>query len=552
MEDNFKLMRRRTSDLLQSAKDNMPSKFPQMPSKMPQMPNVSFPKFGSGKEPGTTGTWERVSIPPVPRSSHSLNIIAGSAYIFGGELDPRKPVDNDMHVITLPWSSAGADSYKIKAKGALPEEVRQPPAEPVPESTEYKGKEKDLDEVDLKEEPMTENKGKGKEKATEEPQPGPVPEPRVGHATASIGSRIFMFGGRGGPDMKPLEENGRVWVFDTRANTWSYLDPVPAVQGGALIPHPAARSYHCATSSDRPQDFAKPAPRPPQNWRQRFVGDTSKTGIPQDPIVGNVAEDAVDQESVGYGTFFVHAGCLSSGDRTNDLWAFDVRSRTWNELPSAPGPARGGTAICISKSRLFRFGGYDGQTEVGGQLDFIHLEVETFNDNVSKGEIAIRARGTWQSIQQNNIDASSTEIPIEANHQWPSPRSVASFEALTIGGGREFLVLAMGEGSPSSEGHAGAGKFHSDVWTFQVPPLGMTPASLTSAMWRAAGKKTGEGKWTRVTTGPYDEDQFDEPEPRGWLASAVMSDLEESAIMIYGGLSEGNDRLGDGWILRLE
>lgn len=552
MEDNFKLMRRRTSDLLQSAKGSMPSKFPQMPSKMPQMPKVSLPKFGSGREPGSTGTWERISIPPVPRSSHSLNIVAGSAYIFGGEIDPRQPVDNDMHVITLPWSSAGADSYTIKAKGALPEEVRQPPAEPQEESTEYKGREKDLDEVDLKEGEPKEDKGKGKEKATEEPQPGPVPEPRVGHATASIGTRIFMFGGRGGPEMKPLEEGGRVWVFDTRANTWSYLDPLPAVKGGALIPHPAARSYHCATSTDRPQDFAKPAPRPPQNWRQRFIGDTSKTGIPQDPIVGNVAEDASDKEADGYGTFFIHAGCLSSGERTNDVWAFDVRSRTWIELPSAPGPARGGTAICISKSRLFRFGGFDGEQEVGGQLDFLDLEVEMFNDSVTKGEIAIRARGIWQIIQQNNIDASTNEIHLEASHQWPSPRSVASLQALTIGGGREFLVLAMGEGSPSSDGHAGAGKFHGDVWTFQVPPLGMTPASLTSAIWRAAGKNTGEGKWIRVTTRPYDEEQFDEPEPRGWLASAVMSDLEESAIMIYGGLSERNERMGDGWILRLE
>ncbi|KAL6857703.1 hypothetical protein ACO1O0_005145 [Amphichorda felina] len=557
MESNFSMIRRRTSDLLQNAKGNMPSKFPQIPSNFPQMPSLPF-----GKEKTIGGTWERVSIPPLPRSSHSLNIVSGSAYIFGGEVNPREPVDNDMHVITLPWSSAGADYYRIKPVAAKLEEPAPTTAEvgsgtPTEEAAEEaaeEAEEKDMDEVPLKEEETSEDKGKGKEPAArDELYKNDVPEARVGHATASIGSRIFLFGGRGGPDMKPLEETGRVWVFDTRASTWTYLDPVPAVKGGTIVPHPAARSYHCATSTDRPRDFAKPPPHQPTNWRQRFIGDTSRTGIPQDPIVGNVAEDAVDQESEGYGTFFVHGGCLANGERTNDLWAFNVHTKTWTELPAAPGPARGGTAICISKSRLFRFGGYDGEKEVGGQLDFLHLEVEMFDDKVSKGEVAIHARGGWQTIVQNNPGASSSEIPVEPVQAWPAPRSVASFHALTIGGGTEYLVLAMGEGSPSSEGHAGAGKFHGDIWTFQVPPLGMTPASFTHAVWQAMGRKTGEGKWQRVLTAPYDDDDdFDEqPGPRGWLASAVMVDLEESAIVISGGLSEGNERLGDAWILRL-
>lgn len=553
MDSNFTMIRRRTSDLLQNAKDNMPSKFPQMPQ-LPQIPQM--PSIGFGKAAGMNGTWERVSIPPLPRSSHSLDIISGSAYIFGGEINPREPVDDDMHIVTLPWSSAGADYYRIKAAAAKPEEEVAPTTpETETEPLAEEAKDKDMDDVPLQEEASSEDKdkSKGKEPAVDgEAYKKDVPQPRVGHATASIGSRIFLFGGRGGPDMKPLEEAGRVWVFDTRANTWSHLDPVPAVKGGTIIPHPAARSYHCATSTDRPRDFAKPPPRAPTNWRQRFIGDTSRTGIPQDPIVGNVAEDAIDQESEGYGTFFVHGGCLANGERTNDLWAFNVRTKTWTELPAAPGPARGGTAICISKSRLFRFGGYDGENEIGGQLDFLHLEVEMFDDKVSRGEVAIHARGGWQTIVQNNADASSSEIPVEPAQAWPAPRSVASLHALTIGGGREYLVLAMGEGSPSSEGHAGAGKFHGDVWTFQVPPLGMTPASVTSAMWQAIGRKTGEGTWQRVSTAPYDDDNFDEePAPRGWLASAVMADLEESAIVISGGLSEHNERLGDAWILRL-
>ncbi|EMT63349.1 Nitrile-specifier protein 5 [Fusarium odoratissimum] len=517
--ESFSLLKRRTTDLLHNVQQNLPS----MP--MPSVPSV--PSATHQKKSSMKGTWERIDAPDVPRSSHSLNIVHGTAYLFGGEIEPRKPVDNDMHVVTLPWSSAGADYFKIKASPAKPD------AQP--------------------KKPEVESKSKGKQPAgPEKPELGDVPASRVGHATAVIGSRIFLFGGRGGPDMRPLNEGGRVWVFDTRSNTWTYLDPAPVVPGGAIVPQPAPRSYHTATSIDRPRDFAPKRPKEPETWGQWALGDTSKTGIPQAPVVGNVAEDAVDEESDGYGTFFIHAGCLASGERANDIWAFNVHDRTWTELPAAPGPARGGSAICVSKTRLFRFGGFDGQSELGGQLDFLHLEVETFDDRGTKGEVAVRARGGWQTILESDPNADSTEIHAEPAQIWPEPRSVASLEAITSGAGYEYLVLTMGERDPSSEGHEGAGKFLNDVWAFQVPPLGMTAASVTAAMWQAVGRKTGEGKWTKLDLEPYDDDNSDEmPAARGWLASAPMGELEESGILIWGGLGEDNERLGDGWILRV-
>ncbi|KID87857.1 kelch domain-containing protein [Metarhizium guizhouense ARSEF 977] len=507
-------LKRRSTDLFKQAQQNMPSLprsmnmdmssvpgLPHLPKSLPSLSQLSFKN--SKAAAAVQGTWQRIDIPALPRSSHSVNVVAGSAYIFGGEIEARQPVDNDMHIIRLPSSSAGADYYRVEARAAAVEPDTAP------------AQTANLDEVALEEEEEG-PKGKGKETATDaRPRLGDVPAARVGHATAVIGSRIFLFGGRGGPDMKPLEEAGRVWVYDTRSHAWSHLDPVPAVKGGAIIPQPSPRSYHCATASDRPRDFPEPgsssaAARKPQTWRQWALGDTSKTGIPQDPVVGYVAEQAVDAESDGYGTFFVHAGCLASGDRTSDLWAFDVRARTWTELPAAPGPSRGGAAICISKSRLFRFGGYDGEAEVGGQLDFLHLEVETFDDGASRGE---RRR-----------------------------RRLA----------RRDPVLAMGERAPSADGHDAAGAFLDDVWTFEVPPLGMTAASVRAAFLQAVGKKTGEGRWQKVSMAEYDDESGDGvPAARGWIASAPLTDLEESGIMIWGGLGADNKRIGDGWILRL-
>ncbi|KAG6310221.1 hypothetical protein E4U44_005779 [Claviceps purpurea] len=586
----FNQLKRRSTDLLKQAQQNMPSmpempnmpnmsNMPSMPSmpNMPNMPNMpalpglpkrinipniskklpSLPQFRQTRSPddAVQATWERLEIPSLPRSSHSLNVVAGCAYIFGGELEGQQPVDNGMHVIRLPFSSAGADYYTVTAKASVP----QPTAEQLDQRSEQalsQAAQASLEEVPLRdtsEETASEDKGKETAK-DQKPELDDIPCPRAGHATAVIGSRIFLFGGRGGPNMELLEEAGRVWAYDTRSHTWSHLDPVPAVKGGAIIPHPAPRSNHCATASDRPRDFPNPASSAstrsakPQTWRQWAIGDISKTGIPQDPVVGYVAETAVDEDSAGYGTFFVHAGCLASGDLTSDLWAFDVRTRTWTELPAAPGPVRSGSAMCISKSRLYRFGGWDGESELGGQLDVLHLELETFDDGHSKGEVAVQARAGWQSILQDGTgDASSTsEIHAEPStrQEWPAPRSEASLQALTLGGGREYLVLCMG----------GQDTFFSDVWTFQVPPRGMTPASFTAAVYQAMGRRTGEGRWEKLRTGPHDEENTGGdgvPVGRGWLASAPMTDLEESGIVIWGGFGGNEQRMGDGWILRL-
>ncbi|KAM4057819.1 galactose oxidase, central domain-containing protein [Hirsutella rhossiliensis] len=322
---------------------------------LPSMPRLGRPSSSRKQHGAIRATWQRVDgLPLLPRSSHSLDVVAGAAYIFGGELSPREPVDNDMLVISLPYSSAGADYYKVKAVAAKGDE-RPAFEERYDAGEQQQNEEETPGQRDLQDVPLGENPpaNKGKEPATAEDQqpsvsnPGDVPAPRVGHATAVIGSRIFLFGGRGGPDMTPLDEAGRVWVFDTRSRTWTHLDPVPAVTpGAAAVPHPAARSYHCAAATEHPRDLGHPsAPRKPQTWRQWAVGDSARTGIPQDPVVGSVAEEAVDYDSEGYGTFLVHAGCLADGERTSDLWAFDVASRTWTELPAAPGPPRSGTGM---------------------------------------------------------------------------------------------------------------------------------------------------------------------------------------------------------------
>lgn len=403
--------------------------------------------------------WQRIDSDHLARSSHTLNVVAGRAYIFGGEIDPREPVDNEMHIITLPSGSVTSADYRS-----------------IPARPEQAG--------------------------------GPVPEKRVGHTAAVIGERIFIFGGRGGKDMKPLEENGRVWIYNTRLDVWSFLDPEPST------PFPAARSYHSSVAINKPEPEKKT--------------ETSHTGRGKD-----------------FGTFFVHAGCPTSG-RTNDFWAFDVNSRTWKELPPAPGNPRGGTSLTVSKQRIFRYGGFNGTGEEGGKLDILELGLDTFSDTSGLTEIGITTRGGWTTLDF-----------AEENMPHPGNRSVAGFQTITTGMGREYLVLFLGERDPSSDGHNAAGKFWNDVWVFQAPPKGMTGASLKDATWQALGRETGEGIWSQVFVSDAEGVEGEDvrglvPGARGWFASSALGDLGGAGLLLWGGLNGRNEREGDGWILNFE
>ena len=105
--------------------------------------------------------WTRIRTDTnLPRSSHSFSIIKSKAYVFGGEETPREPVDNHIHVITLPSSEHDEVDYQIIPAQAVSSDE--------------------------------------------------VPPPRVGHTASVVDDRIYVFGGRGGKAMKPLQENRRV------------------------------------------------------------------------------------------------------------------------------------------------------------------------------------------------------------------------------------------------------------------------------------------------------------------------------------------------------
>uniref|UniRef100_A0A0D6QZF2 Nitrile-specifier protein 5 n=1 Tax=Araucaria cunninghamii TaxID=56994 RepID=A0A0D6QZF2_ARACU len=101
---------------------------------------------------------------PKARSSHAVAVVGKKAYVFGGELEPRVPVDNAMYVFDTEdysWSVAEAR--------------------------------------------------------------GPAPPPRIGITMVSVGPLVYVFGGRD----KEHRELGEFYSFDTVSGEWRVLPSGP-------------------------------------------------------------------------------------------------------------------------------------------------------------------------------------------------------------------------------------------------------------------------------------------------------------------------------------
>jgi hypothetical protein len=193
----------------------------------------------------------------------------------------------------------------------------------------------------------------------------------------------------------------------------------------------------------------------------------------------------------------------------NDLWSFDISTRVWTKLADAPGAPRGRSAVTFDKTngRLWRFGGFNGKTEVGGVIDYLDV---TSGDKVQDAQWVTVDFGEQAGLgREDGGSLVSSEVP--------GARSVTGLHILSDG----RLITFFGEGKPSpTGGHDAAGNFWGDVWIFDVK-------SQT---------------WAGV------EQESKAPGERGWFGSDAYG---EGAI-VWGGINSDNDRIPDGWVLKLQ
>jgi hypothetical protein len=418
----------------------------------------------------------RIGSVPLPRSCHTLSVVKGRAYLFGGETAPGELADNDMHVVILPSSGVlEADYTTLKAR---PETVG-----------------------------------------------GAVPAPRKGHSSVVIGDSICIFGGEG-----VQEEGGRIWIFQTLRSTWSYLDPSP----GTAVP--AHRTGHAAAAS------GLPAPKTV----------TYQEKAPQQPAdPAKVVPEPAEEDS--WGTICVVGGReTGTGELAKDALAFDVRSRTWSNLPTPDGPPIEGAGLALVGNSLYLFGGKTA-TETGASATATTqvLDVSSVWQHAEDGTTPLASGWAWDSLSTPSKADGSTSLA-------PSPRFAAGLEDVTTGQGRHYLLL-FGGSSPAPDNNI---TLLDDIWAFQLPSERHSAAIAKDAARAGLKRETHEAHWAEVGC-KYSDARGEEIAPkksggikgfgsRSGFAAAKGTEVDGASVVVWGGVDDHGRILSDGWLITAE
>jgi Galactose oxidase, central domain len=288
------------------------------------------------------------------------------------------------------------------------------------------------------------------------------PPSRIAHAQALYDDRyLYIFGGRAGITMQERAMND-LWVLDTADFTWSQ---VIVNSNDAYLPE--ARSFH----------------------RMICIGSN----------------------------LYVFGGCGAHHGRLNDLYTFDIATKTWHCLGvSHHLRGRGGPNLLSLQSgrQLAVVAGFAGEETADGHV--YTMAVRRHNDDHDENA----NNGAWET------DALTPLL------QGMRPRSVcvsASFPTLGL------AIVFGGEVDPSDKGHEGAGAFENDIVVLD--------------------ERTGAYLSTRKAAA----DEMSWPEQRGWSDAASTETPSDGGgtghLFLFGGLA-GDDtnpqRLNDLWRLDIQ
>ena len=431
-----------------------------------------------------SATFTRVSSEAfLPRSHHSLTIVSGQAYLFGGETEEGKLAGDEVHIVSLPLKKAGNEGkpdYKV-----------------VPSLGER--------------------------------EDGKVPGPRSGHSACAVGERIYVFGGKG-EDGKPIEEMGRVWVFDTNTLAWTYVDPTSDAST------PPGRFLHGAATSENPLPNKKAS-------ENAGYGEQIQSAIGNLPNL--IGKGSLPSEP--YGTLVINGGFTSSTQLHNDTWIFNIITRTWSSLPPSPSTSPYPPSLALTHNRLYLI---SSSSELGSELHYLPFTKETYSDSRGEGEVGLTtAKDEWTTLS----------FPTNPLTPGPRPRKGAGLVPVTTGNGREYLLYFFGErASPTTSDNQPSSDdpvFWSDVWSYQVPAQSLTAAGIKDATRSVMGINTGEGSWAEVKIVTVVEGEIEgksHPGPRGWFASSpVGRDIDGGGVILWGGINGKREVEGDGWIVNV-
>ncbi|KAI5275345.1 galactose oxidase [Aureobasidium subglaciale] len=378
----------------------------------------------------------------LPRVYHSVSEVKGRAYVFGGKTDGDQLADNAMHMIILPSSGIESTDYqRVEPHSA------SPPA-------------------------------------------------RYGHSSAVIDDQIYIFGGSNAQG--PLEERGRVWVFDTDTNSWSSLD---AAVGDA----PESRVWAAAAANSEPKAEHR---RTDENVAPQYPLDPAKM-VPE-PLSPST-----------YGTFVVYGGIVDNeASPSSELWTFDIASRTWTQLPSPP-PPTGSPSITFHNNRLYAVSGTSTH-----HID-LSFSGSSCTENPTTG---LTPLSPWSSLPPSTSDL-----------QNQTSSSSTSLLPITTGQGRNYLLHI----TPSH------------LTTLQLTSSATTAASLKDRARDAISKKNATHEWAEVRYYNNEDVLIQEGQKergiggREGFSATKVKEIDGGCVFIWGGIVNGKVR-GDGLLIEVE
>ncbi|KAF2713011.1 hypothetical protein K504DRAFT_127966 [Pleomassaria siparia CBS 279.74] len=327
---------------------------------------------------------------------------------------------------------------------------------------------------------------------------GKVPVARTNHSACAINGCVAIYGGID-QDKQISAEGTSIWLFDPKESSWTEL---------------GARDSESKSDAE---------------WKD----------ITKDIDVNS---DAGPHQKRGTKLFAHGNSLILYGGRDTEadhVWKFDMEGRFWTRVCVAPVST---SSAAFVNNCLYLISASD---PMSSQLHYLDLtpdkEVE------------------WKTIT----------FPTNPLAPGPRPRDYAGLLPITTGYGRNFLVYFLGSrGKPSSHDEAEGVTQWSDMWTLQIPSSDLSPeaklsikevikpAKIKDAIRSALpGAESGVYTWAEVQVEVPDLDQLNadgklHPGPRSMFGCDVMQD--GGSVVLWGGEDAKGERIGDGWIIKLE
>lgn len=464
----------------------------------------------------------RVSSPAfLPRSNHSLTVVAGRAYIFGGEDENGKLAGDEVHIVTLP----------LKKKGNNDGEV------------DYK---------------CVPSLGEGED--------GKVPGPRAGHAAVAIGERMYLFGGKGA-DGHAIEEMGRVWVFDINTLGWSYIDPASDTSTTSV---PPARYHHGAASSEHPL---------PQTNASRKVSYSEQITSTIAKLPSLVSKGSSSPQEP-HGSLIICSGLSSPSSPLNDTWIFNIATRTWSPLPSTPSTSPIPPSMALTYNRLYLI---TSTSDLGSEIHYLAITKETYSDARGEGEVGLTSpKNEWTTLPFPTNPLTPGPRPRKGAGLVPVTTGNGREYLLYFLGEKASTTTTTNTNTTTTTNEPPQNEppqnepptttptaakdqtqerndptFWSDTFSYQVPAVPITAAGIKDATRQAMGIATGEDTWAEVKvdagieSGDKEGEGKAHPGPRGWFASCGVQQQGGGAVVLWGGVNGKGETEGDGWLVEV-